>query len=137
MSALYPVLSVPDVERASAFYREALELEPTFESEWYISLASADHAQQIAFVASNHESIPQGFSATPQGFLVTVELDDVDRLYERARAQQREIALSLRDEEWGQRHFMLVDPNRVLVDVIKVIEPTEAYADHYAADSTH
>ena len=42
------------------------------------------------------------------------------------------ILLSLRDEDFGQRHFITSDPNGVLIDIIKPIPPSEAYAAQYA-----
>ena len=38
----------------------------------------------------------------------------------------------LRDESFGQRHFILRDPSGNLVDVIENIPPTEDYAASYA-----
>ena len=53
----------------------------------------------------------EGFAVEPAGVLVTVEVDDVDAVYERALRRGASIALPLRDEEFGQRHFMAVDPS--------------------------
>lgn len=44
--------------------------------------------------------------------------------------------LELRDEPPGQRHFIIADPNGVLVDVITPIEPTAGFAALYAEDAT-
>ena len=35
--------------------------------------------------------------------------------------------MPLRDEAFGQRHFITADPNGVLIDVIKPIPPTAEY----------
>ena len=43
--------------------------------------------------------------------------------------------LSLRDEDWGQRHFITRDPDGLAVDVVHVIPVTSAEAaGHYAPD---
>lgn len=39
--------------------------------------------------------------------------------------------MELRSEDFGQRHFMVADPNGVLIDVITPIAPAAAYADQY------
>ena len=39
---------------------------------------------------------------------------------------------TLRDEDFGQRHFITADPNGVLIDVIKPIEPSAAFLGQYA-----
>ena len=41
------------------------------------------------------------------------------------------ILLSLRDEAFGQRHFITKDPNGVLIDIIKPIPPTGEFAAQY------
>jgi uncharacterized glyoxalase superfamily protein PhnB len=42
---------------------------------------------------------------------VSIEVEDVDRVYERARAAGAEIIDPLTDEEWGLRRFFVRDPN--------------------------
>ncbi len=39
--------------------------------------------------------------------------------------------LELRSEDFGQRHFIVADPNGVLVDVITPIPPTGSFAEHF------
>ena len=41
------------------------------------------------------------------------------------------ILRSLRDEAFGQRHFITADPNGVLVDVITPIPPTGEFVEQY------
>jgi hypothetical protein len=43
------------------------------------------------------------------------------------------VVLSLRSEAFGQRHFIAVDPDGTLVDVITPIPPTGEYVALYAA----
>ena len=97
-----------------------------------MSLASPDRSVQLAFVRAGHESIPAGYRSRPRGCLVTVETDDVDGLYERAQTRGDEIVMELRDEPWGQRHFMVRDPDGLLVDVITMIAPSEEHAAKYS-----
>ena len=84
---------------------------------------------QIAFVQRDHDSVPAGFREPPRGVIVTVETDHVDAVYERARVLGCEIVIALRDEAWGQRHFMVRDPNGLLVDLVQMIEPTRDFLE--------
>ena len=59
--------------------------------------------------------------------LVTVETEDVDAVHERARELGVEIVYALRDEVFGQRHFMAKDPNGLLVDVVQLIPPAPEF----------
>ena len=45
------------------------------------------------------------------------------------------LLLALKDEAFGQRHFITRDPNGVLIDVIKPIPPSEEFLSQYAAES--
>jgi hypothetical protein len=45
------------------------------------------------------------------------------------------ILLALRDEAFGQRHFITADPNGTLIDIIKPIPPTAEFAARYAPES--
>ena len=56
-------------------------------------------------------------------------------VYERVRAAGLPILLTLRDEEFGQRHFITADPNGVLIDVIKPIPPSAEFLAHYAPEA--
>jgi len=53
--------------------------------------------------------------------LVSFEVEDARAVRERAKKMGAEIAQELRDEVFGQRHFMPVDPNGLLVDLIEAI----------------
>lgn len=45
-------------------------------------------------------------------------------MYAKAKAAGLPILIPLRDEAFGQRHFITADPNDVLIDVIKPIPPS-------------
>jgi uncharacterized glyoxalase superfamily protein PhnB len=45
-------------------------------------------------------------------------VDDVDNKYERARSSGMPIVLHLIDEDVNGRHFTVVDPNGIFVDVV-------------------
>ncbi len=50
---------------------------------------------------------------------VSIEVDDVDDVYERARTAGAEIVYPLTDEEWGLRRFFVRDPNGAVINVTK------------------
>lgn len=67
--------------------------------------------------------------------LVTIEVDDVDLVHERAQRLGLPIELSLRDEDWGPRHFITREPNELAVDVVQVMAVTSPdAASAYAPD---
>jgi uncharacterized glyoxalase superfamily protein PhnB len=48
---------------------------------------------------------------------VSIEVDDVDAVHERAVAAGAEIVYPLSDEEWGLRRFFVRDPNGAVINV--------------------
>jgi catechol 2,3-dioxygenase-like lactoylglutathione lyase family enzyme len=61
---------------------------------------------------------------------VSIEVDDVDAVHDRARAAGAEIVYALTDEEWGLRRFFVRDPNGAVINVIRVpgVTPTTSSA---------
>lgn len=131
ITSFYPVLMVDDVATAARFYREELGFETTFEADWYVSLRS--DGGELAILDRTHESIPDGFREPVRGLLLNVEVPDA--AFEHARlVGERGLPelLALRDEAFGQRHFIIEAPGGVLIDVIEPIEPSPEFAAAFA-----
>ncbi|MCV2489908.1 VOC family protein [Geodermatophilus sp. YIM 151500] len=122
-TSVYPVLMSADVEGTARFYRERLGFDPTFESDWYVSLRR--DRWELAVLDPDHDSVPAAYRGrTAGGVLLNLEVDDVDAEYRRLVTDGGlEALVPLRSEAFGQRHFILAAPDGVLVDVITPIEP--------------
>jgi catechol 2,3-dioxygenase-like lactoylglutathione lyase family enzyme len=48
---------------------------------------------------------------------VSIEVDDVDAVYERALAAGAEIVYPITDEDWGLKRFFVRDPNGAVINV--------------------
>ena len=57
-----------------------------------------------------HDSVPPAQRRRPAGVLIGIEIDDVDAVHARIVDAGHPIIRSLRDEPWGQRHFIALDP---------------------------
>lgn len=133
MNSIFPVICCEAIEESTAFYADLLGLEVTFESGWYTLLRAPEHAQvQLGLVLREHPSVPEAFRRPPQGVIVTVEVVDVDVVHARARAAGRPFVQELRDEAFGQRHFMVADPDGALVDVVMSIPLSPTFAREVA-----
>lgn len=131
VTSLYPVLMSTDVAAAAAFYRAALGFETTFEIDWYVSLRLG--AFELALLDYQHATVPAGHRALPQGVLINIEVEDVDEVHDRfTGTADLTPVLSLRDEDFGQRHFIVAGPDGVLLDVIQPIAPSAEFAGAYA-----
>ncbi|WP_309127745.1 VOC family protein [Microbacterium sp.] len=130
VTSFYPVLMVDDVAASAAFYRDILGFHTTFESEWYVSLTS--DAGELAVLDRGHETIPEGFRRPVQGMLLNFEVADAAAEHARLVGRHGLVErLTLRDEAFGQRHFIVEAPGGVLIDVIEPIEPSAEFAAAY------
>lgn len=130
----YPVLMVDDVAETAAFYIKHFGFKPLFESDWYVHLQSEDdEIVNLAIMDGDHDTIPVGSRGRASGVLINFEVDDVDAVHDRLQAAGLPILCSLRDEAFGQRHFITRDPNGVLIDVIKPIEPGKEFQAQYVS----
>ena len=132
-TSYYPVLMTGDVAGTTAFYVEHFRFAPLFESDWYVHLQSAeDKRVNLGIVQGDHETVPEAGRGRAAGLLINFEVRDPDAVYERVVAAGLPILRTLRDEPFGQRHFITRDPNGVLIDVIKPIPPSEEFLAQYA-----
>ncbi|WP_439590035.1 VOC family protein [Hydrogenophaga sp.] len=130
----YPVLMTHRVADTARFYEDHFRFMRQFDSDWYIHLQSAeDPSVNLAVLDRNHPTIPAPARGQQvSGMLLNFEVADVDAEYERAVAQGLTVLLAIRDEDFGQRHFIVQDPNGVMIDVIQPIPPSEAFLRQYA-----
>ncbi|PBB32548.1 VOC family protein [Mesorhizobium sp. WSM3868] len=132
-TSYYPVLMTSDVAATAAFYVEHFRFKALFDSDWYVHLQSAeDRRVNLGIVDGDHETIPEEGRGRTSGLLINFEVRDPDAVYERIVAAGLPILRTLRDEPFGQRHFITKDPNGVLIDVIKPIAPSEEFLAQYA-----
>lgn len=130
----YPVLMTDRVAATARFYEDHFRFTRQFDSDWYIHLQSAEDASvNLAILDRDHATIPSaGRGRQVGGLLLNFEVADVGAEYERAVSQGLTVLLALRDEDFGQRHFIVQDPNGVMIDVIQPIPPSEAFLRQYA-----
>ena len=135
LTQFYPVLMVKDVKEVAGFYMAHFGFQPMFESDWYVHLQSAeDEAVNLAILDASHETIPEACrGATVEGMLLNFEVADVDAKHTELSASGLLMLLPLRDEPFGQCHFITQDPAGVMIDVITPIAPSAEFAESYAA----
>ena len=127
-----PVIMTEKVAETAAFYQRHFRFRSLFATDWYVHLQSTeDEAVNLAILDGGHETIPPSGRGQVSGLILNFEVDDPDRIHDELSAAGLPILLSLRDEAFGQRHFITADPNGVLIDVIKPIPPSAEFAANY------
>lgn len=131
-AASFPVFIVKNLQEAKTFYTAWFSFSVAFENEWYLHIVS-ESGVQAGFMLPDQPSQPEIFHAgySGEGVIFSLEVEDVDQAYATANDHNLDIVLTLRCEEWGQRHFSLKDPNGIYLDIIQNIEPSEEYQQEY------
>ena len=109
--------------QTKAFYTETLGFGVTFENEFYLLLHAPGGGSEISFLLPDHPSQqPLFHKAFPgQGVYLTIEVEDVDGLYNELKKKGIAIQIDLRDEPWGDRHFAISDPNGIGIDLVRYV----------------
>lgn len=108
---IIPNLAAADPAAARAFYGDLLGLDIVMDHGWIVTFASGAQTVPQISVAS------QGGSNTPVPDL-SIEVDDVDAIYQRARAMCLDIVHEMTDEPWGVRRFYVRDPFGKIVNIL-------------------
>jgi catechol 2,3-dioxygenase-like lactoylglutathione lyase family enzyme len=100
-----------NLSKAKYFYQEVLGLQILMDHEWIITYGSdQDMKVQISFAS-------QGGSETLTPDL-SIEVDDVDLVYDRMKDAGFQIEYGIVDESWGVRRFYVRDPFGKLVNIL-------------------
>jgi predicted enzyme related to lactoylglutathione lyase len=121
---IVPNLSSEAFVASRDFYEAMFDLVVSVElDDWYMQLmAESDPSLNIGFVKPGHELFA-GRASSPRsyGVVLTIHVDDVDVAYERAQQRGAEIVAEIRNEDYGQRHFLMVDPNGLVLNVMSAL----------------
>ena len=135
VTSYYPVIMTNDVAGTADFYQRHFGFAPLFTSDWYVHLQlEGGPSVNLAVLDGRHETSPAaGRGKVAGGLLLNFEVDDPDAVHDRLAAAGLPVLLPLRDEAFGQRHFITSDPNGVLIDIIKPIPPSGEFVAQYEA----
>lgn len=108
---IVPNFKLSNPERAKAFYEKVLGLNIVMDLGWIITFASDVPTTPQISMAS------QGGSGTEVPD-ISIEVDDIDAVYENARLFGCDIIYGLCDEDWGVRRFYVRDPAGKLLNIL-------------------
>jgi uncharacterized glyoxalase superfamily protein PhnB len=114
------------VQASKHFYQRLFDAEIIYEGEdgWIVLLRLGEG--ELGFMKSGLASQAPIFRPAfeGRGLWIAIDVDDAAAEYRRLCALDAPIELPLRDEPWGDRHFVVRDPNGVGVDVVQRIAAT-------------
>ncbi len=107
-----------DLAASRDFYVQLLGFTIHYDSDWYVQLRGP-HPQDLEFglIKRTHELVPKEFQTPPSGMYVTFVVPNVDEIYEKALAMGARVIQEPRNEFYGQRRFLVLDPAGCLIDI--------------------
>lgn len=121
-------ISTYKLVESKQFYMKHFGFQLVYESDWYIELLSPELSAGVSFVQAQRE---EGDIFNGSGIILSFGVDDVDREYERLKAEQVKIYQELQNKPWGERSFVVNDPNGVHIYVYSQVEAEPEYQKIY------
>ncbi len=107
-----------DLPKSKDFYVMLLGFKVKYDSDWYVQLCSPKDSEiEYGIIQRNHKLVPEEYQNHPNGMYVTFVVEDVDVTYNKAIEMNLSIVQEPRNEFYGQRRFLLKDPNGCLIDI--------------------
>jgi catechol 2,3-dioxygenase-like lactoylglutathione lyase family enzyme len=113
---IVPNLTTDEFDACKAFYSDFLGLKLAMDLGWIMTFVSPDNpTAQINIGRREKETLP--FNGA-----ISIEVGDVNNMYELAKEKNITITYPLTEEPWGVRRFFVRDPNGVIVNIMNHIE---------------
>jgi catechol 2,3-dioxygenase-like lactoylglutathione lyase family enzyme len=108
-----------NLSESKEFYMRLFGCLVIYDSDWFVLLQLG--SSELGFMKPGLETQAPIFRTafSGQGVWITVDVEDVDAEYKRITAMGVPLELELRDEPWGDRHFVVRDPNGIGVDIVQ------------------
>lgn len=110
-----------NLEASKDFYLTLFDLSVNFNSDWFVHLRAKNESLELGIIAYDHEIVPSGVETPIQGCYLTFVVDDVDAVFEKAKAAQFKIIEEPKDMFYGQRRLLVKDPDGSMIDVSALI----------------
>lgn len=111
---IVPNIYSDDIEKSKTFYIDFLEMELVMDLGWALTFASTEnHSAQISIFRNDKKEYLNN-----DAIFLSIEVADVDKLYEKAKQQNIEIVYEITDESWGVRRFFVKETNGATINLL-------------------
>ncbi|SDI82683.1 VOC family protein [Chryseobacterium jejuense] len=104
-------IKTSDLTKGNHFYQDILELDVLMDHGWIKTLGTDEEAKvQISFAeqGGNNTEVPD----------LSIEVDNVDEIYDKMRQAGFEITYEITNEDWGVRRFFVKDPFGKVINIL-------------------
>ncbi|HMV42872.1 MAG TPA: VOC family protein [Leptospiraceae bacterium] len=119
---LHTGIITKQIQESKKFYTEVLDFEIKFESEWFILLNVKNKPNnELALMLPNQTQTRKTYfqEEYQKGIWFILEVESIKNYYEKIKTKKVKIDLELTEEEWGDIHFTILDPNGIGIDIVE------------------
>lgn len=110
---IVPNICTNKLKESRAFYEDFLGLKLVMDMNVVMTFASHQNATaQITIIYEDQ------FQESNADISITIEVVDIDAVYEKALLSDYDIVYPLKEEPWGVRRFFVLDPNGVTINLM-------------------
>jgi predicted enzyme related to lactoylglutathione lyase len=107
-----------DLAASVAFYRQLLDLETTYESDWFVTLSPKGQPDiEIGLIDQVSQFTPRHAWGLHEGTYLTFIVDDVYDVMDKARALGAEVVAEPVALDYGQTRGLIQDLNGMVLDI--------------------
>ena len=114
---IVPNISSDKLDESKEFYMNFLGLTLAMDMKWILTFASDSNPNAQISIVKDDKSDHSNSNIT-----ISIEVSDVDQLYQKAQSLNYEITYEITNEPWGVRRFFVKDPNGVTINLLSHIK---------------
>jgi predicted enzyme related to lactoylglutathione lyase len=126
ISKLSTCIITDKIEETKYFYSKILKTKITFDCGWYCSICFEGSKSEIQFMTPQKESDKLFLN---QGVTYNICVEDVDFEYAKIVAKGVTTVDPIEDHPWGDRSFVILDPNDVRLYIYSDRELAEEFLE--------
>ncbi len=118
MRRIFTNICTNNLEASKTFYVDILSFKVNYDSDWFVHLVSVENeALELGLIQSDHEILPPELGKQHSGAYITVVVDDVNVVFEKAKNMGIKIIEPPTPTFYGQNRMLISDPNGFIIDV--------------------
>lgn len=121
IQAMFPVMVAENLPALKEFYLANFGFSAVFyDPEFYLHLVS-ERGVQLGFLMPSHATQPAFLHPLmgKEGYVISLEVADARAAFAWALEEKLTLAMPLKEEVWGQVHFMIEDPAGFKIDIVE------------------
>lgn len=114
-------LNVPDPLASSAFLQEHFGFNVEMEAGGFVSLTRPDVGFNVIYLQTGLSTFKPAThaGAAGDGLLLVLVVDGIDAEWERLQGKGLTFPTPIETEPWGERFFQVLDPNRIIIQLVQ------------------